>query len=176
MIVTNNQVLSCLLALTIFAGCTPPGGAFNVRNLSTLHVQSRFEKDHEPLIVSREELDASVEKLSNMLTELGYEGGTIHKSYGLKPFTGHSRSMTFRNPENDWIRCHISINKLAVNIEFQAIEKSPGSDDYYVDENDILSIETRVSTIEDFLAAEFPNGTVSIVTFNEELVPNEISP
>ena len=135
-------------------------------NLQSIHIGKNSTEQ------KLSESDNDVDSISNMvgiiLNEHGFELSHMSNSYGLSPFTGHTKNSNYHLLQNKDIVCAVIISKHEFTIFFNEIELAPKSNNYSTTDSDLHIIKTLIIELINFASREYPGQSIQVSSYFHE--------
>jgi len=162
-------LISCLL----LTGCPPKNSILYSRSLNSVEAGYVADKSTDRLLKSDEAVDKMSLKVIDTLEEQGFELAQNGVSFGLQPFTGHTRDLIFHAPGNYRVRGVVRISKKEFLAEFEELETEHKSGIYNTTPKELEMIRLSIEALSKLARESYSGRMVKVSNYIVEISPNK---
>jgi hypothetical protein len=165
----TSLVVALVAASVVTAGCIPKSMVLKSRDLQAVEVGFVSDGNGDKILLDDDAVDQIATGVIELMEQSGFVVSNTSTSFGLQPWTGHTRNVYFQLADNKGVRCIFEVSKKVFKAEFDEVEVTPQSDDYSTSDADVLAVRQAAIALNEFATENFPGRSVRVAVFNNPM-------
>ena len=143
------RVAAIVSAVVLLSGMASCGPLPERQSLAHFEITAA---DEGRILDDNDSVDLAAERVAEILVANRFRHVRTSKSFGLEPWTGHTKNVQVLLESNSLVNGYISICKTSVRVRFEEIETELGSGVFAASESERAQVSRAVDDIRQFFA------------------------